>query len=154
MRTLWRRVALRFGIASLCLGAAIALAASRLASQPGDVLATADGVSARNSAADLTGSIGESASARSLPLSEEQRGHIFDGIMKIHDAPTADVAVPEFVTALPSSVALQQWPVNVTREIPLLQGYKFVKLEDRILLVSPVDRSVVAQIPRYRTLLD
>jgi hypothetical protein len=153
MRTLWRRVALRFGIASLCLGAAIALAVSRLASQPGDVLATADGVSARNSA-DLTGSIGESASARSLPLSEEQRGHIFDGIMKIHDAPTADVAVPEFATALPSSVALQQLPVNVTREIPLLQGYKFVKLEDRILLVSPVDRSVVAQIPRYRTLLD
>jgi hypothetical protein len=62
--------------------------------------------------------------------------------------------VPAFVTALPSSVALQELPVNVTREIPLLQGYKFVKLEDRILLVSPVDRSVVAQMPRYRTLLD
>jgi Protein of unknown function (DUF1236) len=153
MRTLWRRVALRFGIASLCLAAAIALAASRLASLSGDVLATADGVSARNSA-DVTASIGESASARSLPLSEEQRGHIFDGIMRIHDAPTADVALPEFVTALPSSVALQELPVNVTREIPLLQGYKFVKLEDRILLVSPVDRSVVAQMPRYRTLLD
>ena len=151
MRTLWRRVALRFGIASLCLGAAIALAASRLASQTGDVSATADGVSAR---ADVTGSIGESASARSLPLSEEQRGHIFDRIVKIHDAPTADVALPEFVTAVPKSVALQELPVNVTREIPLLQGYKFVKLEDRILLVSPVDRSVVAQIPRYRTLLD
>jgi Protein of unknown function (DUF1236) len=153
MRTLWRRVALRFGIAGLCLGAAIAFAASRLASQTGDVLAPADGVSARNSA-DVTGSSGESASARSLPLSEEQRGHIFDGIMRIHDAPTADVAVPEFVTALPSSVALQELPVNVTRENPLLQGYKFVKLEDRILLVSPVDRSVVAQMPRYRTLLD
>jgi hypothetical protein len=153
MRTLWRRVALRFGIASLCLAAAIALAASRLASLSGDVLATADGVSVRNSA-DVTASIGESASARGLPLSEEQRGHIFDGIMRIHDAPTADVAVPAFVTALPSSVALQELPVNVTREIPLLQGYKFVKLEDRILLVSPVDRSVVAQMPRYRTLLD
>jgi hypothetical protein len=153
MRNLWRRVALRFGIASLCLGAAIALAASRLASQTGDLLATADEVSARNSA-DVTGSIGESAGARSLPLSEEQRGHVFDGIMKIDDAPTAEVAVPEFVTALPSSVALQELPVNVTREIPLLQGYKFVKLEDWILLVSPVDRSVVAQIPRYRTLLD
>jgi hypothetical protein len=153
MRTLWRRVALRFGIASLCLGAAIALAASRLASQTGNGLATADAVPARNSA-DVTGSIGESASARSLPLSDEQRGHIFDRIMKINDAPTADVALPEFVTAVPNSVALQELPVNVTREIPRLQGYKFVKLEDRILLVSPVDRSVVAQIPRYRTLLD
>jgi hypothetical protein len=153
MRTLWRRVGLRFGIASLCLAAAVALAAGRLALQTGDLLATADAVSARSSA-DVTGSIGGSAPARGLPLSEEQRGHIFDGIMKIHDAPTAVVAAPEFVTALPSSVALQELPVNVTREIPLLQGYKFVKLEDWILLVSPLDRSVAAQIPRYRTLLD
>ena len=153
MRTLWRRVALRFGIAGLCLGAAIAFAASRLASQIGDVLAPADGVSARNSA-DVTGSSGESASARSLPLSEEQRGHIFDGIMKLRDAPVAEVPVPEFATALPRSVPLQELPASVTREIPLVQGYKFVKLDDRILLVSPVDRSVVAEMPRYRTLVD
>jgi hypothetical protein len=35
-----------------------------------------------------------------------------------------------------------------------VQGYKFVKLDDRILLVSPVDRSVVAEMPRYRIMLD
>ena len=39
-------------------------------------------------------------------------------------------------------------------EIPLVQGYKFVKLDDRILLVSPVDRAVVAEMPRYHTVLD
>ena len=48
------------------------------------------------------------------------------------------------------SVDLQDLPPIVTRRIPLVGGYKFVKLEDRILLVDPADRAVVAQIPRYK----
>jgi hypothetical protein len=35
-----------------------------------------------------------------------------------------------------------------------VQGYKFVKLDDRILLVSPLDRAVVAETPRYRLIVD
>jgi hypothetical protein len=35
-----------------------------------------------------------------------------------------------------------------------VQGYKFVKLDDRILLVSPLDRAVVAEMPRYHTVLE
>jgi hypothetical protein len=103
---------------------------------------------------EITGSIGGSAGARGLFLTDEQRGHVFDGIMKLHDAPVADVAAPDLVTALPRSVALQELPASVTREIPLVRGYKFVKLEDRILLVSQLDRSVVAMMPRYRTMMD
>jgi hypothetical protein len=45
-------------------------------------------------------------------------------------------------------------PASVTRDIPVVQGYKFVKLDDRILLVSPADRLVVAEMPRYRAVLD
>ena len=142
-----KRVAVLFGLAGLCLGAAIALTAGRIASHGGDVLASMDRTSA-----DVTGSIG-SAGAR-LPLTDEQRGHIFDGIMKLHDAPVADVPAPEVAAALPSSVALQELPVSVTRQIPMVQGYKFVKLDDRILLVRPRDRSVVAEMPRYHTVLD
>ena len=100
---------------------------------------------------DVTGSIGH---ARDLPLSEEQRGHIFDGIMKMHDAPVADVAEPELSRALPRSVELQELPANVTQDVPVVQGYKFVKLDDRILLVSPRDRTVVAELPRYRLIVD
>ncbi len=74
--------------------------------------------------------------------------------MKIHNAPVANVPAPEPASALPSSVALQELPASVTHDIPIVQGYKFVKLDDRILLVSPVDRLVVAQMPRYRTVLD
>jgi hypothetical protein len=149
MRPLSHRVALRFGLAGLCLGAAIVLGAGRIDSRTGDVLTAGDGNSG-----DVTGSIGGSASAHSLPLTDEQRGHIFDGIMKIRDAPVAAVLAPEAATALPGSVALQELPASVTREIPMVQGYRFVKLDDRILLVSPIDRSVVAEMPRYRTLLN
>jgi Protein of unknown function (DUF1236) len=149
MRPLLHRVALLFTLAGLCLGAAIVLGAGQLALRTGHLSAFADATSG-----DSTGSIGGSASARSLPLTEEQRGHIFESIMRLHDAPVADVPAPEAAAALPSSVALQELPASVTRDIPLVQGYKFVKLDDRILLVSPVDRSVVAEMPRYRTMLD
>jgi hypothetical protein len=149
MRTLMQRVALLFGLAGLCLGAAIALAAERLAARTHDLSAATD----RNSG-DITGSVGLSASAGGLPLSDEQRGHIFDGIMKLDDAPVAEVPEPEATAALPGSVALQDLPASVTRDVPMVWGYKFVKLDDRILLVSPVDRSVVAEMPRYRTVLD
>jgi hypothetical protein len=149
MRSLLHRVALLYTLAGLCLGAAIVLAADRLAQRAGDVSAAAD----RNSR-DITGSIGGLAGAGSLPLSDEQRGHIFDGIMKLPDAPVADVPAPAAAGALPSSVALQELPASVTREIPMVLGYKFVKLDDRIWLVSPIDRSVVAEMPRYRTMLN
>jgi hypothetical protein len=97
---------------------------------------------------DVTGSIGR------LPLSDEQRGHIFDDIMKMRDAPVADVAEPELAGALPRAVELQELPASVTRDVPAVQGYKFVKLDDRILLVSPRDRTVVAEMPRYRLIVD
>jgi hypothetical protein len=147
-RRLLRRVAFVFGLAGLCAGAALVLGAGRIAPRTGDVLAAAE-----RDWSDVTGSVGGSPSW-GLPLTDEQRGHIFDGIMKLRDAPVTDLPAPAAATALPSSVTLQELPPSVTREIPLVQGYKFVKLDDRILLVSPIDRSVVAEMPRYRTVLD
>ena len=146
MRPLMQRIALLFGLGGLCLGAAIVLAAGRLGPHLHDWSAA--------DPAEVTGSIGVASSAHGLPLSDEQRGHIFDGIMKLHDAPVAEVPEPDAATAVPGSVALQELPASVTRDIPMVQGYKFVKLDDRILLVSPVDRTVVAEMPRYKTVLD
>ena len=40
----------------------------------------------------------------------------------------------------------------MTGEIPLLCAHKFVKLDDRILVINPTARTVVAMIPRYRLL--
>jgi len=55
---------------------------------------------------------------------------------------------------LPRDVPLQELPASVTHDIPMVQGYKFVKLDDWILLVSPSDRMVVAEMPRYRIIVD
>jgi hypothetical protein len=60
--------------------------------------------------------------------------------------------VPELAEALPSGVPLQDLPAVVTDEIPLVRGHKFVKLDDRILVVDPTSRIVVAMIPRYKLL--
>jgi len=38
--------------------------------------------------------------------------------------------------------------------VPLVEGYKFVKLDDRILLVHPNTRIVVAWMPRYKLVLN
>ena len=144
--------AVMVGLAVPCLAAVLLLGTGRIAWQAGYWLAEA--VPQRGDITGTTGSGGirGAGSARTLPLSDEQRGYIFERIMKLDGAPVADLPAP--AAGVPSSVPLQELPATVTREIPLLQGYKFVKLDDRILLVSPLDRAVVAEMPRYRTVLD
>ena len=102
---------------------------------------------------ETTGALGpidRKRAAGSLALSDEQRGRIYDGVMKISDAPVVDVPAPELAEALPSGVPLQDLPAGVIREIPLVQGHKFVKFDDRILVVDPASRLIVAMIPRYK----
>jgi hypothetical protein len=87
-----------------------------------------------------------------LALSDEQRGRIYEGVMRIADAPVAAAPAPALADALPSGVAMQDLPASVTREIPLVRGHKFVKFDDRIVVVDPASRLVVAMIPRYKLL--
>jgi hypothetical protein len=104
---------------------------------------------------EATGSI-DPATQTGIELSDEQRGFLFLGVMNLVDVP--DVEWPESTsliglpTVLPDSVELQDLPAMVTRKIPLVRHHKFVKLDDRILVVRPADRVVVAEIPRYRLL--
>ena len=88
-----------------------------------------------------------------LPLTDEERAQVFDGVMRTPGVPVADVEPPEDAAALPGWVALQDLPTGVAQEIPLVDGYKFVKLDDRILLVNPDSRKVVAEMPRYKLVL-
>jgi len=99
-----------------------------------------------------TGSIDRSAQLGWIHLSDEQRGFIFLGVMNLPDVPKADVPVPGSGGVLPNFVDLQNMPAIVTRKIPLVRDHKFVKLDDRILVVRPSDRVVVAEVPRYRLL--
>ena len=103
---------------------------------------------------ETTGSVarpGKRAAAE-LALSDEQRGRIYEGVMRIADAPVAAAPAPALADALPSGVAMQDLPASLTREIPLVRGHKFVKFDDRIVVVDPASRLVVAMIPRYKLL--
>ena len=98
----------------------------------------------------IMGSIDHRAMAEWLPLSDEQRGLIFLGIINLPDTPDTNSAPPGPAGALPESVELHDLPAMLIRRIPLLRDHKFAKLEDRILVVRPSDRTVVSEIPRYR----
>jgi hypothetical protein len=87
-----------------------------------------------------------------LALTEEERGRLYEGIMRIADAWVADVPAPEVAGALPSGVPLHDLPAGVAQAIPQVEGHKFVKFEDRIVVVNPRSRVVVAMIPRYKLL--
>jgi hypothetical protein len=98
-----------------------------------------------------TGSIGNPLHG-ALRLSDEQRFRIYDGVMRIPDTPIADVPPPELADALPGGVAMHDLPAGVIRAVPLVNDHKFVKFDDRILVVDPASRLVVAMIPRYKLL--
>jgi hypothetical protein len=103
--------------------------------------------------AETTGSIGLAGGrGQMLRLSDEQLWQIYDGVMRINDAPTADLSPPEVAEVLSQGVPLQDLPAGVTRDVPQLRDHKFVKLDDRILVINPANRIVVAMIPRYKLL--
>ena len=94
----------------------------------------------------------DSAKSALPEFSDEERGRIFDGIMRISDAPITEMVAPEVADSLPAEVPTQDLPDDIIREIPLIRGHKFVKFDDRILVVSSTSRLVVAMIPRYKLL--
>jgi hypothetical protein len=98
---------------------------------------------------EVTGSINLAAGPR-LSLSDEQRGLIFVGIINLSNVPELAMRAPQPGVPLARTIELHEIPAMVTRRIPELGGYKFVKLEDRILLVSAETRQVETMIPRYK----
>ncbi|MGH6770332.1 MAG: DUF1236 domain-containing protein [Xanthobacteraceae bacterium] len=101
---------------------------------------------------EVTGSIGQ-ISRSDLRLSDEERGFVFLGVINLPDVPDVDMPAPRLAEMLPETVALRTIPAMVTRKIPALARYRFVKLDDRILLVSAGSREVVAAIPRYKLMV-
>ena len=58
-----------------------------------------------------------------LALSDEQRGRIYDSVMRIPDAPVAQAPPPAVADALPPGVPMQDLPAAVARDVPLVQGH-------------------------------
>src|SRR5690242_8051632 len=132
------------------IGSSLGAGPDRLASLSGRIMGPSAGMS------EATGSIDPAAQTGWIELSDEQRGFLFLGVMNLTDVP--DVEWPDtpsligLPAVLPDSIELQDLPAMVTRKIPIVRPYKFVKLDDRILVVRPDDRVVVSEIPRYRLL--
>lgn len=150
-------LSMRHGMLTISLIAGVALLAA--AQSGGSRGVKSVGVSAMDettgaSAMDeTTGSLGGNRRATpELALSDEQRGRIYDSVMRIPDTPIAHAPAPAVADALPLDVPLQDLPAGVKRDIPLVGGHKFVKFDDRILVVEPASRVVVAMIPRYKLL--
>jgi hypothetical protein len=85
--------------------------------------------------------------ARPIPLSDEQKRRIYDSVMNDTQIPvTQTTAEPAMI--LPHFIELSELPAGMGDEIPVVRGYKSVKLQDKVLLVSPPNRIVVGEIRR------
>jgi hypothetical protein len=98
---------------------------------------------------EITGTVGL-ASAPRLLLTDEQRALIFLGVINLPEIPELAMRAPEPGVPLPQAIDLHEIPAMVVRRIPEVSDYRFVKLEDRILLVSAETRQVESMIPRYK----
>jgi hypothetical protein len=98
---------------------------------------------------EATGSINLAAMPR-LSLSDEERALVFLGVINLPNIPELAMRAPEPGVPVARTVELQEIPAMVVRRIPEVRGYKFVKLDDRILVVSADTRQVEAMIPRYK----
>jgi hypothetical protein len=69
-------------------------------------------------------------------LTDEQKRQIYDGVMNNALIPiTPGTAEPG--TVLPGSVAISDLDPRVTDQIPVMRGYKYVKAQGKVLIVSP-----------------
>jgi hypothetical protein len=132
------------------IGSGLGLGPDRLASLAGRIMGTSVVTS------EATGSIDPATQTGWIELNDEQRGFLFLGVMNLTDVPDVELSETSLLIGLPAvlpdSIELQDLPAMVTRKIPMVRHHKFVKLDDRILVVRPADRVVVSEIPRYRLL--
>jgi Protein of unknown function (DUF1236) len=84
--------------------------------------------------------------ARPLPLSAEQKQQIYDSVMNSQLPAAKTDATP--ATILPPTVELSALPSGMEEQIPAVRGYKYVKLQDKVLIVDPANRVVVGEIKR------
>ena len=86
-----------------------------------------------------------------LAISDEQRGYIFEIVMRIlRMRPLPTGRRPRSQMRCQNECQCRIVPAEVSQEVPLVQDHKFVKFDDRILIVHPSSRLVVAMIPRYK----
>ena len=97
---------LRYGMVTVTLMACVAFAAAGYPS-----------LSSRDVVDDTDSSLIDEAGfakriTSELAISDEQRGRIFDSVMRISDAPVADGPAPDVADSLPGEVPMQDLPAR------------------------------------------
>jgi hypothetical protein len=77
-----------------------------------------------------------------LQLSDEQRRKIQDALVTAHSArKTPDNFEAKIGTKVPTKLKLDAMPAPLINEEPILKQYDFVKLENELVVVDPMDSS-------------
>ena len=85
--------------------------------------------------------------AMQLPLTDEQKQKIAASLGKAPAAPASTIQVT-VAQSLPSTVTLQEFPAQVKAAVPEITDYKYVQLNDRVLIVDPPFWTVVGEIKK------
>jgi hypothetical protein len=84
-----------------------------------------------------------------LELNDQQRAKIQDALVTAHSAQKApDNFEPKVGDKVPNKLKLDVMPAPLINEVPVLKQYDFVKLENFLLVVDPMEITIVAVIPR------
>ena len=84
-----------------------------------------------------------------LQLSDQQRQKIQNALVTAHsDQKTPDKFEARVGAKIPTALKLDAMPAPLINEEPALKQYGFVKLENDLLVVDPMNSTVVAVIPR------
>ena len=84
-----------------------------------------------------------------LQLSDQQRSRIQDALVTAHSAQkTPDKFEAKLGAKVPTSLKLDAMPAPLINQEPVLKQYDFIKLENDLLVVDPMNSTIVAVIPR------
>jgi hypothetical protein len=84
--------------------------------------------------------------ARPLPLNDEQKRRIYDTVGSANKPIARVDAHP--ANFLPPSMEVFELPPDLAKDIPAVRDLKYVRTDDRVLLVQPANKVVVGEIKR------
>ena len=82
-----------------------------------------------------------------LNLSQQQKQAIDQGLANEPAQSSADAQEAQVGSKVPRSVTTHPMPSSVTQQVPETKNYFFVKLPDRVLVISPDDQMIAEIIP-------
>ena len=83
-----------------------------------------------------------------VSLNVQQRTRVSQAIAKLNVRPLSNVRFSVAVgTAVPASVHVQRLPASVVSVVPQYRGYDFVVVSNRIVIIEPRSRQIVAFMP-------